>query len=197
MLRTIRALLASAIVVVSLPLAATPADDDMVENPMYAHWAKFKPGATATVHEKTTYSGDKLPVPDEKTITYTLVSVSDDKIVVRSMEVEQEAFGTVESSPSRHTYPAKLKKSYLAKAVPELEAKKGEETIKWKDEELKCKTLTGSYKKGDETIEFKICVSDKVPGGIVKRTRTLKQKDDTVTTTVTLQSYSAKGKGKE
>jgi len=195
MLRTIRALLASAILVVSLPLVATPADDDeMVENPMYAHWAKFKPGATATVHEKTTYSGEKLPVPDEKTVHYKLESVSDDKVVVRSVVVEREVFGTVESSPSRHTYPAKLKKSYLAEAVPELKAKKGEETIKWKDKELECKTLTGSYKKDDDTIEFKICVSDKVPGGIVKRTRTLKQKDDTTTTTVTLQSYSA---GKE
>ena len=192
MLRTIRALLASAILVVSLPLAATPADkdDEMVENPMYAHWAKFKPGATATVHEKTTYSGEKLPVPDEKTVTYRLVSVSDDKVVVSSVVVEQEVFGTVESSPSRHTYPAKLKKSYIEAAVPELKAKKGEETIKWKDEELKCKTLSGSYKKGGEDVTFKFWINEKVPGGFVKRERTLKQKDDTITTTATLQSFS-------
>jgi hypothetical protein len=196
MQRTIRALLASAILVVSLPLVATSADKDeeMVDNPMYTHWANFKAGATATVHEKTTYSGDKPAVPDEKVVTYTLVSVSKDKVVVRAVVVEQEVFGTVESAPARHTYPAKLKKSYVAEAIPELAAKKGEETVKWEGKEVKCATLTGSYKKAGDEVEFKICTNDKVPGGIVKRTRTVKQKDETITTVVTLQKYSA-GKG--
>jgi len=193
MQRTIRALLASAILVVSLPLAALSADgdDEMVDNPMYKAWAKFKPGATATTLEKTTYSGEKNAVPDEKVIAYTLVSVSDAKVVVRAVVVEQEVFGTVENAPSRHTYPAKLKKSYVAEAIPELQAKKGEETIKWQDKEVKCRTLTGSYKKAGDEVEYKVCINDKVPGGIVQRTRTLKQKDETITTVVTLQKYSA------
>jgi hypothetical protein len=192
MLRTIQALLASGILVVSLPLPATAVDkdDEMVDNPMYTAWANFKPGATATLSEHTSYSGDTNPVPDRKTITYTLVSVSPDKVVVSAAVVEQEALGTVESAPTKHTYPAKLQKSYLAKAVPELEAKKGEETITWKDKEVPCKTLSGSYKKEGEEVEFKFWMNDSVPGGFVKRTRTLKQKDDTITTTATLQSYS-------
>src|SRR5262245_52287429 len=120
MRRTIRTLLASALLVMCLPLAMTAADkdDEMVDNPMYTAWASFKPGATATHLEKTTYSGEKTPVPDEKVITYTLVSVSADKVVVRTVVVEREVFGTVESSPAKHTYPAKLKKSYVAEAVP-------------------------------------------------------------------------------
>jgi len=82
-----------------------------------------------------------------------------------------------------------LKKSYLEVAAPELNAKKGEETITWKGKEIQCKTLTGSYKKEGEEVEFKYWISDSVPGGFVKRTRTTKQKDDTITTTVELQSY--------
>ena len=193
MLRTIQALLASGILVVSLPLPAIAGDkdDEMVDNPMYTAWAKFKPGATATLSENTKYSGDTNPVPDHKVITYRLVSVSPEKVVVSAVTVEQEALGTVESAPTRHTYPAKLKKSYLAQAAPELQATKGEETITWKDKEIKCKTLSGSYKKEGEEVEFKFCINDSVPGGFVKRTRTLKQKDDTITTTATLQSYSA------
>ena len=199
MLRTMWALLASGILVVSLPVPAGAGDkdDEMVDNPMYTAWASFKPGATSTVSENTTYSGDTNPVPDRKTITYTLESVSPEKVVVRAVVVEQDVLGTVENAPTKHTYPAKLKKSYVAEAIPELAAKKGEETVKWEGKEVKCATLTGSYKKAGDEVEFKICTNDKVPGGIVKRTRTLKQKDDTVTTTVTLQSYSAKGKGKE
>jgi len=192
MLRTIRALLASGILVMSLPLLATAGDkdDEMVDNPMYTAWANFKPGAKSTVSENTTYSGDTNPVPDRKVVTYTLLSVSPEKVVVRAVVVEQELLGTVENAPTKHTYPAKLKKSYLAAAAPELHAKKGEETITWKDKELQCKTLSGSYKKEGDTVEFKFWGHESVPGGIVKRTRTLKQKDDTITTTVTLQSYS-------
>ena len=191
MLRTIRALLAIGILM-SLPLPATAAEkEEMVDNPMYTAWANFKPGATSTVSEHTTYSGDTNPVPDRKVITYTLLSVSPDKVVVRAVVVEQDVLGTVENAPTKHTYLAKLKKSYLAAAAPELHAKKGEETITWKGKEVPCKTLTGSYKKEGEAVEFKFWMSDDIPGGVVKRTRTLKQKDDTITTTVTLQSYSA------
>ena len=106
------------------------------------------------------------------------------------MTVEQEVLGTIENAPTKHTYPAKLKKSYLAKAAPELQANKGEETVTWEGKEIKCKTLSGSYKKDGDTVEFKFWINDDVPGGFVKQTRTLKQKDDTITTTTTLQSYS-------
>ena len=193
MLRTMWALLASGILVVSLPVPAGAGDkdDEMVDNPMYTAWASFKPGATSTVSENTTYSGDTNPVPDRKTITYTLESVSPEKVVVRAVVVEQDVLGTVENAPTKHTYPAKLKKSYLAAAVPELQAKKGEETIPWKGKEVKCKTLAGSFKKEGDAVQFKFWMSEDVPGGVVKRTRTLKQKDDTITTTVTLQSYKA------
>ena len=191
--RTFRALLATGALFVLLPpLATAGADqDEMVDNPMYAAWAGFKPGATATVVEKTTYSDDKNPVPDEKVVTYTLLSVAADKVVVRAVVVEQELLGTVESAPTKHTFPAKLKKSYLAVAAPDLDAMKGEESITWKGKEVKCKTLYGSYKKEGDTVEFKAWINDRVPGGVVKRTRTTKQKDDTITTAVTLQSYQA------
>jgi hypothetical protein len=163
----------------------------MVDNPMYTAWAGFKPGATATVAETTTYTSDKNPIPDKKVVTYTLLNVSPNEVVVSAVVVEQDLLGSIESAPTKHHFPAKLKKSYLAVAAPDLNAKKGEETIKWKDKDVKCKTLYGSYTKEGETVEFKAWMNDKVPGGVVKRTRTTKEKDDTITTTVTLQSYKA------
>jgi hypothetical protein len=176
-------------VLLPLPTTAGGDKDEDVDNPMYAAWAGFKPGATATLTETTTYSGDTNPIPDQKVVTYTLLSVSADKVVVRAVVVEQELLGTVESAPTKHTYPAKLKKSYLAVAAPDLNAKKGEEMLKWKGKEVKCKTLFGSYKKEGEAVEFKTWINDGIPGGVVKRTRTTKQKDDSTTTTITLQSY--------
>jgi hypothetical protein len=193
MLRTIRALVATGLLFVSLPLMATAGGnkDELVDNPKYAGWAGFKPGATATLLETTTYSGDSNPIPDSKVVTYTLLSVSADKVVVKAVVVEHELLGTVESAPTKHTYPAKLKKSYLAVAAPDLNAKKGEETIKWEGKDIKCQTLSGSYKKDGEVVEFKAYTNASVPGGIVKQTRTTKQKDDKISTTLTLQSYKA------
>jgi len=191
-----RSLLAIGILFAQIPLLAAAADekDQPADNPMYGAWASHKPGASATVLEKTTYGGDKDQIPERKTVTYTLLSVSADKVVVRAVVAERELLGVVESAPTKHTYPAKLKQSYLAVAAPDLNAKKGEETIQWKGKEMKCKTLSGSYKKGGEAVEFKAWVNESVPGGVVKRIRTTKEKEETITTTVTLQSYKA---GKE
>ncbi|MFO0877974.1 MAG: hypothetical protein U0840_11525 [Gemmataceae bacterium] len=188
MSRTIRATLATGMLLLVLPFVVNAADEEMVDNPQYEVWAKFKPGATATVKEVTTFGSDKS-IPDEKRITYTLVSVDNQKAIVRAVVVENELLGTVESAPTRHIYPAKLKKSYLAVAAPDLADKKGEETIKWKDKEVACKTMSGSYKKGGDTVEFKAWLSEAIPGGVVKRTRTLKGKEDTITTTISLVSY--------
>src|SRR5205823_5696975 len=155
--------------VVSVPLVAAGGGDKdkLVDNPQYGAWANHKPGATATVSEKTTYSGeDKNLAPDVKVITYTLLSVSADKVVVRTVVVEQELLGYVESAPTKHTYPAKLKQSYVEAALPDLDAKKGEETIKYKGKEIKCKTLYGSYKKDGSAVEFKACLNDSIPGGV-------------------------------
>jgi hypothetical protein len=188
MLHILRTLLAVGILVASIPFPAGAADE-LSDNPMYGAWASHKVGASSTVVEKTTYGDEKNA--DEKVVTYTLLSVSPEKVVVRAVVLDKEILGTVESSPTKHTYPAKLKKSYLAVAAPELAAKSGEETIMWKGKELACKTLTGSYKKDGETVEFKAWMSETVPGGVVKRTRTTKQKDESITTTITLQSHKA------
>jgi hypothetical protein len=189
-----RTLLALGILLLSIPLLAPAKDakEKMMDNPMYGVWAKHKPGATATVIETTTFSGDeKNPLPDKKVITYTLLSVSDAKAVVKAVVAEQELLGTVESAPTKHIYPAKLKKSYIEAALPDLDAKKGEETIDWQGKPIKCKTLYGSYKKDGLEVDFKAWHNDAVPGGVVKRTRTTKQDGKSITTTVTLQKYKA------
>jgi hypothetical protein len=192
MLWTNRALLAIAFLLSTVSSFANAGDgkDEMIDNPAYASWANHKPGATSTVTEKTTYSNDKDPTPDEKVVTYTLLSVSPESAVVQAVVVEQALLGTVESAPTKHTYPAKLKKSYLAIAAPDLNSTQGEDTISWDGHDVKCKTLSGSFMKDGETVEFKAWMNAAVPGGVVKRTRTVKEKDNTITTTIALQSYA-------
>jgi hypothetical protein len=193
-------------VVLALAVSAfTQGDGDaMVENPKYKFWAGFKPGASATYHEVTAYSTpDKEGLPDgkdEKTVTYKLQSVNKDRVVLQTTVVDQEFLGTIESAPTKATYPAKIKKAYVEAALEEFGAKKLEdETVKVGDQEIKCKVLIGSLKKNDTTLDYKLYYSDTVPGGIVKRQRVTKSGGQVVAeTTVTLQSYSlTKSKGEE
>jgi hypothetical protein len=199
MLRTVRGLLAFGVLLASLHvLSARAADDkdEMVANPKYTMWAGHKAGATAVHVEKTAHSGEeKESFPggvDEKVITYTLLSVSADKVVVRAVVVEKEFLGTIEAAPTKMTYPAKVNKAYLAAALHEfgVKAADAEEAVKVGGKEIKCKVLSGTHKEGETTIDFKLCYSDTVPGGIVARKRTAKLGGKLVAeTTVTLRSY--------
>jgi hypothetical protein len=56
---------------------------------------------------------------------------------------------------------------------------------------LQCRTVTGSVKEPNgEDIDFKLWLSDEVPGTIVKQVRTARQKGDVIAeTTTTLQSF--------
>lgn len=200
MLRAISWVLALVAMLLLSPTAARAADgkEELADNPKYKMWASFKPGATAVHVEKNVLMGEeKADFPggvDEKTVTYTLVSVSPEKVVLRCVVVENENFGTIEAAPTKITYLAKIKKSHLEAILAEYgfgtKFKEEPEMIKVGGKELKCKVLEGSHKKGKDTFDYKVCVCEKVPGGFVLRKRTAKQDDKvTAVTTISLKSF--------
>jgi hypothetical protein len=187
----------SAVGILSLVLAASAsAQEDMVANPYYKFWAGSKPGATAVHLEQTKLSGPEgQSVPsgvDEKRIAYKLLEVTNDRAMVEMVVTEEDLFGYVQAAPTRQIYPVKIKKSNLERIAPETGAKTGDETVKVDGKDTKCKTLTGTLKGSDgEQVEFKLWLSDDVPGSVVKQVRTTRQKGDVVAeTTTTLQSYN-------
>jgi len=197
MRKTMRGLLAAALgLALAISAFAQGEKDGLVENPRYKHWANFKAGATSTYHEVTTFSGpEKESLPggkDEKLVTYRLQNVNDARAVVVTTVVEEEFLGTVESAPTKLTYPAKVKQANLEAALDEHGAKKADdETVKVGKEELKCHVLAGSVKKDGMTVEYKLHYSEAVPGGLVKRTRVTKDGDKVVAeTTITLRSFA-------
>jgi len=185
-----------AVGIVSLLLTSTAwANEEMVANPYYKFWAESKPGSTAVHLEQTKLSGPegKL-VPggiDNKRIAYKLVEVNKDRAVVEMVVTEQDFLGFVQAAPTRYIYPAKLKKSHLERILLEAGGKTGEDSVTIEGKDMKCKTLAGTVKAPEgEQIEFKLWLSDDVPGTIVKQVRTARQKGDLIAeTTTTLQSY--------
>jgi hypothetical protein len=197
MLHSLRWLAASIAALVVLSLSAVQAEekDEMVPNPRYVHWANCKPGSTVTHIEKTTYAdpATKLLAPDgidEKEITYKLLSVSPDKVVVETVVVEKDFLSNIEQAPTKITFPAKIRKSHLETVLREAGAKPGEETVNVLGKDLKCKTLTGDYKESGDDIHRQVCYTDAVPGGIVKQTRVTKHDGKMVAeTVVTVKAY--------
>jgi hypothetical protein len=174
--------------------------DDLVDNPRYKFWANFKPGASSTYTQMTKFSGpEKASLPggiEAKTITYRLLSVNKDKVVILTTVVEDDFLSTVESAPTKITYPAKVKKANLQAFMQEWNAKDGKgESIKVEGKDIKCKVKAGSHKVEGGMVEAKICYSDTVPGGVVLHTRTTKEKDAVVAETTTkLRKYAESGK---
>jgi hypothetical protein len=187
----------SAVGILSLFVVSTAlADEGLVANPYYTFWAGSRPGATAVHLEQTKLSGPegKL-VPggvDEKRIVYKLVEVNKDRAVISQVVTERDFLGWVEAAPTRHIYPAKLEKSRLDRILLENGGKgREEETMEVGGKNVKTRTVTGSIKGPDgEQIDFKLWLSDDVPGTIVKQVRTARQKGDVIAeTTTTLESY--------
>ena len=119
--------------------------------------------------------------------------MSADKVVVETVVTEQDFLGTVETAPTKTTYPAQIKKSRLEAVLAEFSAKEGpEETVKAAGRDLKCKVLAGKYTKDGAEVTYRLCYADNVPGGIVQRSRVTRQEGKPFAdTTVTLQSFQA------
>jgi hypothetical protein len=171
--------------------------DEMVENPMYKYWANHKPGASATRLEKTAFSGaaEKSQVPDgidEKEVTYKLLSVSPTNVVVEVVVKERGFLGTIESSPTKQSYPSKIKKSHLKAGLHDVDVKLGKDTIVVLGKKLDCTTASGMEKKEGTEIDHKMWLSEQIPGGIVKHTRVTKVDGKVYAdTTITLESFTA------
>jgi hypothetical protein len=177
--------------IVAVPLVSA---QDQVANPYYKFWSKWKPGATVVFKETTKLSGAAAASAPEgtdvKTVTYKLTDVNDKRAVVETRVIQQENFGFVESAPTRHIYPAKMSKAVLEELLAETGAKGVAVTLKVGGKELKVMALSGKLKKGSEEVDFKIWLSDEVPGSIVKRQRTTKVNGEVAAeTTVELVSY--------
>src|SRR5580692_5724797 len=101
-------------------LATVRAEDQppegMIVNPIYKHWSAFQPGTSVTRREKV-----KFPAQSEegqryhegtlvKDVTYKLLSVNPQKVVVEVVEAEHGRGSLQESAPFKITYFAHIKK---------------------------------------------------------------------------------------
>ncbi len=161
---------------------------EMADNPFYKWWSKSKVGDSITLKESTKLSGPaaggETGGDEVKLVVHKLIELTPEKAVVETVVTEGEVFGYVESAPTRHIYPAKMNKEFLEELLAETGAKSEDKMVMVAGKEYKVKYLTGALKgKDGNEVEFKLWLSDEVPGAIAKRVRTTKVKGEVVAET--------------
>lgn len=147
-----------------------------VVNPLYRNWSQFKPGSQIVYTQKTTLTGslaDTVPDGiDEKTVTETLASVSENRVIVNTIVKEKLFLRTVELPLSKVSFPSMVPESYLAAAKANYGVEGAMETVEINGKAIACKTLAGVFENGTEKVEKKAWISAEVPGGFVKQQTT-------------------------
>lgn len=142
------------------------------ENPMYKHWAQFKPG-TFVVLEQINETADEKSVT---TTTYTLKEVTAQKAVVEMKQVFQAGDERIENEPQIEEHPAtytvektEAKPEHQQQGeLPGYKTEKGEEKLEVAGQKVATEWLRTEFKQGPMVMVSKTWTSDKFPGQVVK-----------------------------
>ena len=188
MQRVLHLIAAVALVFGSLSAAARAADEESVPNPPYKHWSAFKAGTTVTQKEKIHFLDKDSDEADyysggvsEKDVTYKVLEVTPQKVVLQSTIAEHGRGSIVEHAPTKITYPATIAKSQATTSKEDIETfKEGVEDVKVLGKTIHCKKVHLIDQDGDETFEHQIWTSDEMPGGFVKDVKITKKANKVV-----------------
>lgn len=177
---------------------APPKPGEMVNNPPYAQWSQFKPGASVTVKETDTQADGSV---FENVITSKLKSKSRDKLEVETVvkpggvgkaSSVAERTRTIEEYPAKVPYELSQSPSTAGYVVAE-----GKESIEVKGKPVETEWVESTLTTGDETTVEKIWTTNDVPGGIVKQTMTRTHGAQVVRSSTELVDFHAKTESKK
>jgi hypothetical protein len=144
---------------------------EMIENPKYHAWVKFKPGSNSTVTADMDIQGSKIHI----SMTRTLISIDDSTAVV-------ETKSTVSVMGHDHAAPAR-QESIPAKTDKDLITQTGEKDVEAMDKTFKCKVYEAKEDPNagptrgapnPDAMKATVYASDDVPGGLVRLEATQK-----------------------
>ena len=183
---------------------------ELVDNPAYQNWAKFKPGSGVTFKQSTTVSV-MGPTAMESTITQKLVTVKPDSVTVEVTTSQ----GVTSSSKTTTVIPAKIEKGleYIGPPEPDTKVevkdmKEGKDTIDVKGAKVDAATHEFTVTMTQipattpatnpaivlvdtMTLKAKVWTSPTVPGGMIKTEQngTMGQMGD-MKSTITLVDFT-------
>ena len=143
---------------------------EMVPNPDFANWSKFKKGASTTLKITNTVGG----MTNETVVVTTLVEVGPDKVVLESSATAKVAGKEVKLDPMKQDVPKTIplpkgaKKEDFSGGKPPGTFEEGTETITVAGTQYKAKWYRTKVDMAPVKAESKFWTSDDVPGKILK-----------------------------
>lgn len=152
-------------------LSSSTASGEMIDNPMYKHWAQFKPGTYVVTQSVQEAMGQKT----ESVTTTTLKSVSGDKVVLELASVTKVAGQEFKTPPQTMEHPARIEKYEPEKTEGEKpdvkqKTKEGDEVVEVAGKKIKTKWYDAVTDMGNMKTHTKSWMSDDFPGQIIKST---------------------------
>jgi hypothetical protein len=152
-------------------LLSTSAFAEMVENPAYANWAKFKVGTSLTYSSEMQMQGMNM----KSEMTQKLATLDADKAQI---EMKMRA-NNMDMPPQTITIPAKVEKTQVQPEPALPPGMKGEVKVLGKEKlsvagkELECQVVQFTSEQDGQKLTGKSWTSEQVPGGLVKTETTL------------------------
>ena len=163
--------------------------DEMVDNPAYQSWAKFKPGTEITYSNETSAAGMNMNMD----MTHKLMDLSAEKATVETT-IQSPMTGTQKQTM---THPAKVEKdkAQTQGKVPEgMKASAtplGKETLTIDGKSYECEVTKFSGEQQGMSMEGKSWTCEKIPGTLAKMEMAGKG-EQTFTTKMTLKKLDSK-----
>jgi len=151
-----------ALLTVSAALAA-----DLVDNPAYGVWSKFKVGTEMKFKQMSEVANMKT----ESEITYKLVELTTEKLTVEMGGSSMVAGNKMELPATKMEYPAKIENAKVDPKMAEMvkaDAKTSEEQVTVPAGTFKCRVIESKVAQQGTEVTSKVWASDEVPGGLVK-----------------------------
>lgn len=152
------------------PAKTAPADEktaavgEKVDNPLYQHWAKFKPGSYATLRTVSEAFGRK----NETVVTVTLKQVSAESVLVMKRTLVSSGDRSVPRKPVLEEHLAKITPAELKKQGPQGKLAEGDEEIEIAGKKFKTHWVRTKTELDPITVETQRWLCEDVPGRVVK-----------------------------
>jgi hypothetical protein len=138
---------------------------EMVANPEYQSWSRFKPGTVTKMETRSVSNGREI----RSEITNKLLEVTPQKLVIETTTVLDASGQKMQSPTVTRDVPAEMDEALVARSDPARnpDIKQSEETRSVNGKDYVCKVLTHTTENNGMKSVSRTWHSPDVPGGIV------------------------------
>jgi hypothetical protein len=154
-----------AVIVCMAFVAIAHADDDMIDNPAYQSWAKYKPGTLVKYQTDSEAMGSKSTI----VTTQTLKDLNPDKATIEIDSTMIVGGNKMNMPPQTEDITAKIKQPPAPPANAEApKTEQGTEDVKVGDKTYSCKWTKVTAEQNGTKTTTKTWTCDDVPASVVK-----------------------------